>query len=417
VTRVTAKTHTHSCRELAPARQPAPTAASARPAVLQLIRVVWAFWGMCRGPAVCGARGRSSRPSRSCATTSAFRPRRSASSSAAPTWPPSPAPWARARPRPPSPAAPPCAARLYPGRPAGSPTPCRLQRSELSGRRRAGYSIWTGYSFKAPLLASAVACLIGNLAYSFSYDARALWLLVLARLVTGLGARPAAGLHHAGLRPRRQPVSVPLCLDQARPACARAQRAAGRLNRARALQSLCVCGGVVPVGQGVAGAACAPGAAEHCPPALVRARAAPGSARAVNRSYIALFVPRAERTSASALFVSLSAVGMALGPLLALPLSHFPDLTAFGLTFNKARPPAARGRVRPHAAAQQGPLPGMRACVLPFTSGSHGHGCGAPSAVFGSCELSAPLPSLEGLPGHGSAPPLNPAGCGASRLS
>ena len=62
-----------------------------------------------------------------------------------------------------------------------------------------------------------------------------------------------------------------------------------------------------------------------------------GSARAVNRSYIALFVPRAKRTSASALFVSLSAVGMALGPLLSLPLSHFPELTAFGLTFNKAR--------------------------------------------------------------------------------
>ena len=64
---------------------------------------------------------------------------------------------------------------------------------------------------------------------------------------------------------------------------------------------------------------------------------APGSARAVNRSYIALFVPRAERTSASALFVSLSAIGMALGPLLALPLSRFPELFAFGLTFNKAR--------------------------------------------------------------------------------
>ncbi|KAK9838252.1 hypothetical protein WJX81_000293 [Elliptochloris bilobata] len=109
-----------------------------------------------------------------------------------------------------------------------------------------GYSIWTGYSFKAPLLASAVACLVGNLAYSLSWDARALWLLVLARLMTGLG-----------------------------------------------------------------------------------------SARAVNRSYIALFVPRAERTSASALFVSLSAIGMALGPLLALPLSRFPELTAFGLTFNK----------------------------------------------------------------------------------
>jgi len=57
-------------------------------------------------------------------------------------------------------------------------------------------------------------------------------------------------------------------------------------------------------------------------------------------------VPRAERTSASALFVSLSAVGMALGPLLALPLSHFPDLTAFGLTFNKARPPRPAARAR-----------------------------------------------------------------------
>ena len=62
----------------------------------------------------------------------------------------------------------------------------------------------------------------------------------------------------------------------------------------------------------------------------------------MNRSYIALFVPRAERTSASALFVSLSAIGMALGPLLALPLSHFPELSAFGLTFNKARLLTAR---------------------------------------------------------------------------
>lgn len=74
---------------------------------------------------------------------------------------------------------------------------------------------------------------------------------------------------------------------------------------------------------------------------------APGSARAVNRSYIALFVPRAERTSASALFVSLSAIGMALGPLLALPLSRFPELSAFGLTFNKVRP-------LPHGSPQGG---------------------------------------------------------------
>lgn len=50
-----------------------------------------------------------------------------------------------------------------------------------------GYSIWTNHDYKAPLLASAVACLVGNLAYCFSYDLGAVWLLFLARLVTGLG--------------------------------------------------------------------------------------------------------------------------------------------------------------------------------------------------------------------------------------
>jgi len=64
---------------------------------------------------------------------------------------------------------------------------CRKQAT-ITAVCRAGYSIWTGYSFKAPLLASAVACLVGNVAYSLSYDVRALWLLILARLVTGLGA-------------------------------------------------------------------------------------------------------------------------------------------------------------------------------------------------------------------------------------
>ncbi|BDA46399.1 SPX domain-containing membrane protein At1g63010 [Coccomyxa sp. Obi] len=108
-----------------------------------------------------------------------------------------------------------------------------------------GYSIWTNHNYKAPLLASAVACLVGNLAYCLSYDLGAVWLLFLARLVTGLG-----------------------------------------------------------------------------------------SARTVNRRYIAIFVAYKDRTWASALFVSLSAVGMALGPLLALPLSHFPDLKFAGLTFD-----------------------------------------------------------------------------------
>ena len=62
-----------------------------------------------------------------------------------------------------------------------------------------------------------------------------------------------------------------------------------------------------------------------------------GSARTVNRRYIAIFVAYKDRTWASALFVSLSAVGMALGPLLALPLSHFPTLKFAGLTFDNVR--------------------------------------------------------------------------------
>ena len=58
--------------------------------------------------------------------------------------------------------------------------------------------------------------------------------------------------------------------------------------------------------------------------------AAAGSARAVNRRYIAMFVAREQRTWASAVFVSLSAVGMALGPLLALPLARAPTTRLAG---------------------------------------------------------------------------------------
>lgn len=60
----------------------------------------------------------------------------------------------------------------------------------------------------------------------------------------------------------------------------------------------------------------------------------------MNRRYIALFVARKDRTWASALFVSLSAVGMALGPLLSLPLSLFPTKHFAGLTFDHVRPSA-----------------------------------------------------------------------------
>ena len=63
-----------------------------------------------------------------------------------------------------------------------------------------------------------------------------------------------------------------------------------------------------------------------------------GSARTVNRRYIALFVAFKDRTWASALFVSLSAVGRALGPLLSLPLSLFPTPRFAGLTFDHVSP-------------------------------------------------------------------------------
>eukprot|EP00891_Asterochloris_glomerata_P001311 jgi/Astpho2/1311/Aster-06184 len=107
------------------------------------------------------------------------------------------------------------------------------------------YSVWTNSSFKAPLIASGIACLAGNFLYCLGYDFQSFWILLLARLITGFG-----------------------------------------------------------------------------------------SARTVNRRYIADFTPKAQRTKASAAFVTCSAAGMALGPLLALPLQHFPDLHYLGLSFN-----------------------------------------------------------------------------------
>ncbi|KAL0025315.1 hypothetical protein WJX79_004533 [Trebouxia sp. C0005] len=98
-----------------------------------------------------------------------------------------------------------------------------------------GYSLWTNKSFKAPLLAAALACICGNVLYGAGYDAKALWILLASRLLVGFG-----------------------------------------------------------------------------------------SARTVNRRYIADFVSKGNRTKASAAFVTSSAVGMACGPLLALPLSYLP---------------------------------------------------------------------------------------------
>ena len=63
-----------------------------------------------------------------------------------------------------------------------------------------------------------------------------------------------------------------------------------------------------------------------------------GSARTVNRRYIALFVAFKDRTWASALFVSISAVGMELGPLISLHLSQFPTTRFAGLTIDHVSP-------------------------------------------------------------------------------
>ena len=47
--------------------------------------------------------------------------------------------------------------------------------------------MWTNYSYKRPLAVSALACILGNLFYCLSYDLKSLPLLLLARLITGVG--------------------------------------------------------------------------------------------------------------------------------------------------------------------------------------------------------------------------------------
>ena len=54
-----------------------------------------------------------------------------------------------------------------------------------------GYSIWTNYSFKQPLLFASLICLVGNLLVTIAYDWGGLPLLFLGRLLTGTGAARA----------------------------------------------------------------------------------------------------------------------------------------------------------------------------------------------------------------------------------
>lgn len=59
-----------------------------------------------------------------------------------------------------------------------------------------------------------------------------------------------------------------------------------------------------------------------------------GSCRTANRRYVADYVSKAHRTMASAAFVAASNLGLALGPFLALPLSHVPHTHLGGLPIN-----------------------------------------------------------------------------------
>lgn len=65
----------------------------------------------------------------------------------------------------------------------------------------AGYSVWTKYSFKMPVLAGALTCLMSNVLYVVSYQTRSLWLLVLSRFVLGFGT----ALHPNACRQLDQP--------------------------------------------------------------------------------------------------------------------------------------------------------------------------------------------------------------------
>ncbi|CEG37548.1 spx domain-containing membrane protein [Plasmopara halstedii] len=64
-----------------------------------------------------------------------------------------------------------------------------------------------------------------------------------------------------------------------------------------------------------------------------------GGARAINRRYIADNYSREERTQASAMFVTASALGMAAGPALAAALHYLPDLKAAGIVITTETAP------------------------------------------------------------------------------
>jgi hypothetical protein len=60
------------------------------------------------------------------------------------------------------------------------------------------YSRWTDASFRGPLAFAAIACLVGNAMYAAAWDARSLPLLVLGRLLTGVGSARAINRRYIG---------------------------------------------------------------------------------------------------------------------------------------------------------------------------------------------------------------------------
>ena len=65
-------------------------------------------------------------------------------------------------------------------------------------------SKWRNTNYKAPMLFSTACCLGGNLVYRFAYDARAMWVLYAARLLTGLGEPRSILMHHKSVLLRAQ---------------------------------------------------------------------------------------------------------------------------------------------------------------------------------------------------------------------
>jgi predicted MFS family arabinose efflux permease len=64
-----------------------------------------------------------------------------------------------------------------------------------------------------------------------------------------------------------------------------------------------------------------------------------GRCRAVNRRYIADYVPKHEITRASSILAGMSSLGFAIGPGIASFLALFPDFTIFGIYFTKFTTP------------------------------------------------------------------------------